>query len=78
MDPQVLGRLGEVPAVALHDPGDEPFLELSLGVGEPDSLVDHLDDECIQLLLHGSTFSDPRAGNFGVPVGSVPIRGENG
>ena len=56
MDSQVLSRPGEVPPVPLHDTGDEPLLELSLCVREPDSLVDHLDDERVQLLLHGSTF----------------------
>jgi len=53
VDLEVPGRPGKVPPMALDHPGDEPLLELPLGVGEPDSLVHHLDDERIQLLLHG-------------------------
>jgi hypothetical protein len=55
VDPEVLGRAREVAPVVLNDAGDEPLLELSLRVGEANPLVDHLDDERIQLLLHGST-----------------------
>src|SRR5262245_57838888 len=52
VDPEVLGGAGKVAAVLLQHPGDEPLLELTLGLGEPDPLVDHLDDERFQLLLH--------------------------
>ena len=62
MDPEVLGGPREVPPMALQHSGDEPFLELAAGVREKDSPVDHLGDECVQLLLHGVTLPQPAAG----------------
>ena len=61
MDPEILGRARQVPPVALQHPGDEPLLELASRVREEDSPVDHLGDECVQLLLHGVTLPQPAA-----------------
>src|SRR5688572_29828220 len=55
MDLQVLGGLGEVPAVLLEDAGDEPLLELAARVREEDAPVDHLRHQRLQLLLHRVT-----------------------
>src|SRR5260221_1997668 len=55
VDLEILGGPREVPAMALQHAGDEPLLELAPGVREEDSAVDHLGDECVQLLLHGVT-----------------------
>src|SRR5688572_14796147 len=54
VDAQVLGRPRQVTAVALQDAGDEPLLELAARIHEQDSLVDHLRDERLKLLLHGN------------------------
>jgi hypothetical protein len=55
MDLEILGGSREVPPMALQHAGDEPLLELAPGVREEDSPLDHLGDECVQLLLHGVT-----------------------
>jgi len=53
VDPEVLRGAGEVAPVALDDAGNEALFELPLGVGKANSLVDHLDNQRVQLLLHG-------------------------
>jgi hypothetical protein len=52
VDAEVLGGAREVAAVLQQHARDEPLLELPLGLGETDPLVDHLYDERFQLLLH--------------------------
>src|SRR5262245_54901441 len=52
VDAEVLRRSRQVAAVLLEHAGDEARLERARGLGEADPLVDHLDDECFQLLLH--------------------------
>jgi hypothetical protein len=52
VDAEVLGGARQVAAVLQQDSRDEPLLELPLRLGEADPLVDHLDDERFQLLLH--------------------------
>ena len=48
-------RLGYQPQLG------RPWFELAAGVREEDSPVDHLGDECVQLLLHGVTLPQPVA-----------------
>ena len=61
MDPQILGGAREIPPMALEHASDEPLLELAARVREEDAPVDHLGDECVQLLLHGMTLPQPAA-----------------
>src|SRR6185295_16858709 len=76
MDPEVLGGARQVAAVLLEDALDELLLELALRVREHYPFFDHLGDERLQLLLHGTDAplicAAPNAGKVEDAPCSVP------